>query len=104
PDGKWLLFTSDRTGSMGLWGLPFADGKPQGAPELLRADFAVRAEPIGVTQAGALYYGINGSQDRFKIQVASIDFATGKYLSEPTDLTQDYLESNALPTWSPDGR
>ena len=104
PDGKWLLFASDRTGSMGLWGLPFADGKTQSAPELLRADFAARAEPISVTHAGALYYGIKGSQDRFKIQIASMDFDSGKYVSAPTDLTQDYLESNALPTWSPDGR
>ncbi|HUQ94099.1 MAG TPA: hypothetical protein VM120_20630 [Bryobacteraceae bacterium] len=104
PDGKWLLFASDRTGSMALWGLPIADGKPQGAPELLRADFAARAEPIGITQAGAMYYAIKGSQDRYKIQIASIDFAAGKYLSKPMDLTQDYLESHALPTWSPDGR
>ena len=104
PDGKWLLFASDRTGSMGLWGLLFADGKPQGAPELLKADFAVRAEPIGITQAGALYYGIRGTQDRYKIQVASFDFETGKLTDVSDFITQDYLESNALPVWSPDGR
>ncbi|MBI4908178.1 MAG: PD40 domain-containing protein [Acidobacteria bacterium] len=104
PDGRLLLFASDRTGTLGLWGVPIADGKPQGAPELLRADFPARAESIGVTRTGTLYYAIHGSQDRFKIQVATMDFSTGKYASKPTDLTQDYLESNATPTWSPDGR
>jgi Tol biopolymer transport system component len=104
PDGKGLLFASDRMGSRGLWRLPFSDGKPQGAPELLRAEFAARAIPVGITQAGALYYATSGTQDRFKIQVAEIDFATGKLLSGPKDLSQDYLESNALPEWSPDGR
>ena len=103
PDGKWLLFASDRTGSTGLWGLPFADGTPQGAPEFLRADIAAPAEPIGMTRSGALYYGTKG-RDHFKIQVGSFDFATGKFLFPPTDLTQDYLESNLLPDWSPDGR
>jgi Tol biopolymer transport system component len=42
-DGKWLLFASDRTGSTGLWGLGIADGKPNGAPQLLRSDLPLRA-------------------------------------------------------------
>src|SRR6266568_4537335 len=33
PDGHFLLFSSDRTGSAALWALPLAVGKPQGAPE-----------------------------------------------------------------------
>ena len=38
PDGSRLLFSSDRTGSIGLWAQPFSDGKPQGSPELLKSD------------------------------------------------------------------
>jgi Tol biopolymer transport system component len=38
PDGKRLLFTSDRTGSPGLWTATFMDGKPQGGPELVKRD------------------------------------------------------------------
>jgi len=34
PDGKYLLFASDRKGAVGLWGLPIADGKPQGPAQL----------------------------------------------------------------------
>jgi Tol biopolymer transport system component len=32
PDGKHLLFASDRTGSMGIWALSFAEGKPGRSP------------------------------------------------------------------------
>jgi Tol biopolymer transport system component len=103
PDGKWLLFASDRTGSMGLWGMPFADGKPQAAPQLLRSEIAARAEPIGMTHTGVLYYGTR-DLDRFRVQLADVDFATGEYLSVPTDVTGNYLESNIAPDWSPDGR
>jgi Tol biopolymer transport system component len=105
PDGKWLLFASDRTGSTDLWGLPFAQGKAQGAPELLRTNIpmAPLLEPMGVTHSGALYYGIDGRRDRFRIQLADYDFDSGR-MSNLTDVTEDYLESNALPSWSPDGR
>ena len=105
PDGKWLLFVSDRSGSMDLWGQALSDGKPQGAPERLRANIPVaqHMNPMGITRSGALYYGIGRSQDRYKIQIGEFDFATGK-LSHLTDIAQDYLESNVLPVWSPDGR
>jgi len=105
PDGKWLLFMSDRNGSMSLWGVRFADGKPQGAPELLRENMpaAPSVDPAGITQSGALYYSIEGGQDRYRIQIADFDFATGK-LSHAKDLSQDYLESDADAGWSQDGR
>ena len=104
PDGKWLLFASDRTGVMGLWGLRFAGGKPKGEPELLRQNIPIPKDPMGVTQSGTLYYGIEGGRNSSKIQIASFDFATEKYVTAPTDLTQNYLGSNILPDWSPDGR
>jgi Tol biopolymer transport system component len=105
PDGKWLLFLSDRSGSMDLWGQALADGKPEGAPERLRANIPVAQEiqPMGATDSGALYYGTARTQDRTKIQVADFDFSTGK-LSNVIDISQDYLESIGVPRWSPDGR
>jgi Tol biopolymer transport system component len=104
PDGNRLLFASDRTGSMDLWALPIADGKPRGAPELIKADIG-RAESMGLTRSGALYYVIStGVGQRSNIQVASFDFDAGKLISSPTDVTQEYLESNTSPSWSPDGK
>jgi len=60
---------------------------------------------MGLTRSGALYYvTTTGAGQRSSIQVASFDFATGKLLSGPTDLTQEYLESDTQPTWSHDGK
>ena len=52
PDGKRVLFASDRSGSMGLWGVGFADGKVQGAPQLLKPDIG-RHEFMGLADNGA---------------------------------------------------
>ena len=70
PDGTRLLFSSDRTGAVGLWALTFADGKPKGAPELLRADIGPGIS-LGLTASGALYLYKNiSSRD---VKVAPID-------------------------------
>lgn len=103
-DGKWLLFASDRMGSMGLWGLPFSGGQPQGAPQLLKSDLVAGAESIGVTRSGTLYYGTSHAQSRGRIQIATFDFTSGRFLSAPTDLPQDYSASNQQAQWSPDGK
>jgi Tol biopolymer transport system component len=101
-DGKRLLFASDRTGAQSLWSVAFVDGKPQGDPVLIKADIG-EAESLGVTRAGALYYGLVPGRPTSSLQIATFDFATGKLLN-PRDITQDYLESNSEPNWSPDGK
>jgi Tol biopolymer transport system component len=104
PDGKRLLFASDWTGSIDLWGLPFADGKPQGAPELLKASIG-QVESMGLTRSGALYYVTKtGIGVPTTLYVASFDFGAGKLTSPATEVTHDYLESNYAPRWSPDGK
>ena len=36
PEGRWILFASDRRGSWDAWAIEVADGKPQGAPALVK--------------------------------------------------------------------
>jgi Tol biopolymer transport system component len=104
PDGQRLLFASDRTGSVDLWSLPFASGKVQGEPELIKSDLG-RAEPVVLTRSGVLYLSVStGSQQQSHLQVAGFDFHTGKVVSPSIDVTPDYLESNDSPNWSVDGR
>ncbi|MBN2266422.1 MAG: PD40 domain-containing protein, partial [Candidatus Aminicenantes bacterium] len=38
PDGRQLLFSSDRAGSVGAWLVPVQDGRAQGAPRLVKND------------------------------------------------------------------
>ena len=102
PDGKWLLFTSNRAGSNDLWAVPFTDGKVQGHAELLKAGFGERSFPMGITASGTLFYGVDkGGAGLSSVQVASYDMSTGK-LTSPADLTHGTLDSS--PAWSPDGK
>ena len=100
PDGKMLLFASDRTGSTALWGIRVADGKPQGTPVLLRPD--IPSDSLGVTASGALYIGTQ--IDNRDIHVASLDFDTGRLLAPPVRPIETFVGSNGQPDWSPDGK
>jgi Tol biopolymer transport system component len=102
PDGKLLLFGSDRNGSLALWGMPFANGKPEGVPELLKADLG-NAEPLGISKTGAFYYGLSSGTPGSTIHLASFDPVGGK-LSNIRPLSDDYPESRSNPLWSFDGK
>ena len=100
PDGKALLFASDRSGLSGVWSLPVADGKPRGEPELIRAN--INPSSLGLTRSGALYYGTATSGNY--LYVAAADFESGKVLSPPVIVPNPYVGLNVSPQWSPDGK
>ena len=102
PDGKHLLFASDRSGgAMGLWALAFADGRPQGTPELVKENIG-SSTSMGVTSSGALYLGVAaGDRD---IAVASIDLTTGKQTGPLVKPIQSFIGTSLQPAWSPDGK
>ena len=102
PDGTWILFASDRTGSLGLWGIPVAEGTPRGPARLVRQDVGGRLWPLGFSREGHFYYGLFvGMTD---VYVAPFDFRSGKVLAEPKRATERFVGSNMGPDWSPDGR
>jgi Tol biopolymer transport system component len=105
PDGKCLLFSSDRTGSIGLWALPVVNGAPQGQPSLVYESFG-QGYPMGLTAAGALYYYVGVTRTTLpRIQVATFDLSTGKILSPPADVAEEgILDFESSPTWSADGK
>jgi Tol biopolymer transport system component len=101
PDGTRLLFSSDRTGSVGLWALPFGDGKPQGMPELLRPDIGPGTS-LGLTASGALY--LYKSINTREVATVPIDLNKGKLSGPPSSFVQGYLPNAQLPSWSADGK
>ena len=103
PDGKEILFISNRTGATGLWSIAFTGGAPQGQPELVKPDLGSR-HVVGMTAAGALYYFQASSRDLPGIRVAGFDMATGKLTSQPVALAGDIAEGSSWPAWSPDGK
>jgi Tol biopolymer transport system component len=101
PDGKSLLFSSDRTGSQGLWSIGVANGEPVGQPALLKKDIG-RITPLGLSSRGTLYYGMQtGIRDVYTV---SIDPKTLKPVSEPVLAAQRFLGTNEGADWSPDGK
>ena len=101
PEGRWILFASDRRGSWDAWAIEVADGKPQGAPALVKLGIG-EINPVGFTRNGAYYYH-HWSGAISEVYTAMIDPTTGKVLAEPTKLRQRMAANHPL-DWSPDGQ
>jgi len=61
PDGRTILFASDRTSDRGLWMIDVIDGVPQGPAKLLIDKF--NGGGIGFTENGSYYYCVHTSSD-----------------------------------------
>ena len=102
PDGKRILFGSDRSGTMGAWWIRIADGKADGPPELVKPDLGQDVRPMGFTRDGSYYYGVRtGMSD---VYIAEVDLASGRVMAQPVLATQRFAGSNSGPDWSADGR
>lgn len=100
PDGSMLVFMSDRGGSNGFWGVTLREGKPEGAPKLLKQDIGA-ISPLGMTAAGQLYYFAAG--DRVNSLMVTVD-ADINPSGDPQLVTDRYQNHNTSASWSPDGR
>jgi Tol biopolymer transport system component len=101
PDGNRILFTSDRTGTFGIWVLSVVDGNPQGAPELLRADMG-KTWPVRFARGETLFYGVQTTMH--DVYVAELDPKTGKITAPPSQASRRLVGANSWPEWSPDGK
>lgn len=99
PDGKWLLFGTDRTGTQELWALPVDDGKVNGAPVPVKADVG-RIEPLGTTANGSLFYSIFNSKG--SVSVAAVDWEGGEV--KPLKALAQRAVADFGADFSPDGK
>ena len=100
PDGQHLLFASDRTGSFGLWAVPVTEGRPHGAPAMVKPDIA-SSWSLGLTASGTMYVWKYASP--VYIQASSIDLTAGKLVPGPATF-QRFIGSRGRPDWSDDGK
>jgi Tol biopolymer transport system component len=103
PDGRSLVFLSDRSGAWDIWTVHITGGKQQGEPELLKKDFGYYVwEVLGFAPDGSFYYKtvtrLGGLYN------GAVDLETGKVLVPPAPATTRYTGPPSMPTWSPDGR
>ena len=101
PDGERVMFASNRTETLSLWAVPVADGRPLGEALLLKRDVGLK-RPLGLTDAGALFYGLGSGRE--DVYVASLGLDTETPSAAPVRATERFLGSNRSAEWSPDGR
>lgn len=102
PDGEALLFGSDRSGVFGLWAIRMADGRPKGAPILLKPELWGASNPLGITADGSLYFVV--TTGRREVYTATLSPEHDALLGEPTAVGGQYLLDGQAPAWSADGQ
>jgi len=101
PDGKYVLFTSDRTGTNDLWMIPVNDGKAAGNARLIKEGLG-KINVGGITQNGSFYYISSGQME--DVYIVELDRASGKVNAPPEKMSFSQEGSNSWPQYSPDGK
>jgi len=100
PDGRAIVFTSDRSGTKDLWYIRVAAGRPEGVPELLRPQ-AGSVLPKGFDRDGSLYYGTFQLQtDAYSAELNPEELT----MAPAIRVTEQFIGSNHEPEPSPDGK
>ena len=94
PDGKEIVFASDRSGTMDAWALRIEDGRAKGEPRLVKAGLG-QFLPMGVTAAGDLYYGLRTGATSIVLRSAS---------GEQRELATRTPGRDSAPAFSRDGK
>ncbi|MFO7934113.1 MAG: tetratricopeptide repeat protein, partial [Bacteroidales bacterium] len=101
PEGKHILFATDRTGTVDAMIIAVKEGKAAGNPKPIKQNVGPIV-PMGFTQDGSFYYGQWPGGDN--IYAADINLNEGKLESKPTLLVQRFEGRNYSPAYSSDGK
>jgi len=99
PNGKWILFASNRSDKWDAWLFGIRDGMPAGLPRLVKASIG-DVGAVGFASNGDYYFSIYDL--RTNVYVARFDLAKGTLLSPPAILLP--TGKSGEPVWSPDGQ
>lgn len=102
PDGKNILFLSDRSGTWDIWSIRVIEGKQSGEPQLLKKDFGKSSLFLGFTPDGSLFY--KTFTPLGNLYFGEVDLETGKVLVPSTPVTTRFNGPPSRIAWSPDGK
>src|SRR5439155_26871509 len=102
PDGRHLLFQSDRSGVPAIYGLAVSDGRPQGQPLLIKQDAGIFAESVSLAKDGTLFYSV-GPQEQYQILTVNLDPVRGTVTGTPQPVAERSRVRMRAGAWSPDG-
>ena len=100
-DGKWIVFASDRTGTIGLWIVGMSGVKVQGEPRLIKPGID-RIKPVGLTSEGALYYGVTRTTG--DVYIVDLDVNTGMVAGPARKAIEHFEGRNGKAAYSRDGK
>jgi Tol biopolymer transport system component len=103
PDGRHIVFVSNRSGAFALWATPVREGKASGPAVLVRRE-AGRTMPFAITRGGSLYYVPYESGEGIRMFEVALDQASGKATGTRREISERFVGFNINAAWSPDGK
>ncbi len=100
PDGRRIVFSSDRSSNRDLWMIEVSDDEALGQPRKLLGSF--EGWPIGFTTHGSFYYGIGTAVSN--VYIARLDSTGLSFKGEPKLVSSQFVGTTAMADWSPDGK
>ncbi len=100
PDGRHIVFLSDRHGSLALWGVAIQGGKPDGQPILILE--GMQNSWLSTWTRNGLFYETFARI--FDVYTLEIDPQSLEAMGKPRVLDFIPTGSNFNPIWSPDGK
>ena len=103
PDGKYLLFLSDRNRSADLWGIGINQGKTAGAPFIIKRDLGWRTLVQDLTADGRLFMFTQSGNEPGNLFTILLDKVKGS-IDGPITPVSVYPTDHSFPRYSPDGK
>jgi len=96
PDGRHIVFVSNRSGTFDLWAIPVRDGRAAGPPFRVKQNIG---RVNGTIRGGSYYYSLRDiARDRIPY-ITTAEISNGR----AAKVSADSLVG-LRPTWSPDGK
>ncbi|MBI4909192.1 MAG: PD40 domain-containing protein [Acidobacteria bacterium] len=103
PAGDYVLFSSNRSGSIQAYLVPFKDGRATGEAVRVQGNLG-RVSSAGFDRSGKFYYHPSDTGGSYDVHIADLDVASGKQKAAPVKIPAALTGTHREPRFSPDGK